>query len=60
MDHRLSFVVAIMRNDIGVVGEEKGIEEWLAEGNERGRVFIEAILIAFFALTGNFSCTEDV
>ena len=41
MNHRLSFVVEIMRNDIGEVEEEQGIEEWPTEGNERGLVIVD-------------------
>jgi hypothetical protein len=60
MDHRLSFVVEIIRDDIGEVEEEKGNEGWLAESNGRGLVFIDAILIVFFARADNFSCAEEV
>jgi hypothetical protein len=59
MDHRRSFVEAIIRNDIGEADEEKGNEGWPAEGTERGKGFIETILIAFFVRTGNFSCSEE-
>jgi hypothetical protein len=59
MNHKLSFVVEIMRNDIGEADEEKGNEGWLIEGNEREPRIIEACLIVFFARTGNFSCLEE-
>jgi hypothetical protein len=48
MDHRISFEVEIIRNDMGETEDDKGNDRWLAGVSECKKRFLETILSGFF------------